>query len=45
MAGSQRVHVAIIHMVVVPGLKEGVGCFVRYIDWISKYLALFEESD
>lgn len=46
MAGSQSVHVAIIHAVVVHGLKGGVGCvgcFKHYIDQISKYLALFEE--
>lgn len=39
---------AIIHVVVVCGLKGGVGsvgCFVHYIDQISKYLALFEECN
>lgn len=46
MAGSQDVHVAVLHEVVVCGLKWGVGFvgyFLHYIDQISKYLALFEE--
>ena len=39
---------AIIHVVVVRGLKGGVGnvgCFVHYIDRIFKYLAFFEECN
>lgn len=48
MAGSQWVHVAIVHTVVVPGLEGdvgSVGCFVHYRDWTSKYLALLKEPD
>lgn len=48
MAGSQEVRVAIIHVAVVRGLKEGVGSlgwFMHYIDLISKYLALFEKCN
>lgn len=46
VAGGQDVHVAVLHEVVMCGLKWGVGIvgyFMHYIDQISKYLALLEE--
>lgn len=44
VAGSQDVHVAVLHEVVVCGLKWGVGFvgyFMQYIDQISKYFGSF----
>lgn len=43
MAGGQDVHAAVLHEVVVCGLKWGVGIVGDFMLYISKHFAPFED--